>query len=142
MAYSATRSKPSSGDGVTQATNKLADLAYNGRTQTAATSNLHAPTAATAATLTKAAGGAGTYHTIRGVDVSYDSTPTGGAFTIEDVSGTTVYSVAIPAAGLYQIRWPRAIKSAAANTAMIFTLASGGGSVVGRLNLVGYQLES
>jgi hypothetical protein len=102
---------------------------------------VHAPASNTAATLTKTAI-SGQYHVIRGVDVSYDSTPTGGGFTIQDVSGTTVYSVALPAAGLYQLRFPVPIRSAAVNTAMIFTLAAGGSGVTGKLNLLGYTAEA
>lgn len=125
-------------------TEKLLNLQNNGRTQVAAAGNLHAPAANTAAVVTKAAGGAGTFHTIRGVDFSYAGSGTlaGGNLKIEDVSGTTVYSLDVQTAGTYMIRFPRALKSAAANTAMIVTLAAGSANVSGKVNVVGYSLES
>lgn len=142
--YSATANQAAAGyaDGDNVALAKLINQRTGiNRAKKQLAADVHAPASNTAATLTKSAI-SGQYHVIRGVDVSYDTTPTGGGFTIQDVSGTTVYTIAIPAAGVYQLRFPVPIRSAIVNTAMIFTLAAGGAGVTGKLNLLGYTAEA
>lgn len=103
--------------------------------------NIHAPAAATAAVVTKAAV-SGKYHVIRRIDYSYSATPTGGNLKIEDVSGTVVFSIDIPAAGPGFVDFgEEGIRGAAVNTAMIVTLASGAGAVVGKVNITKYSLQ-
>lgn len=105
-----------------------------------AAADVHAPSAATAAVVTYAAE-AGKKHCISGVAWSYSAAPTGGNLKIEDVSGTTIFSIDITAAGPGIITFPIPKKSAAVNTAMIVTLASGAGSVVGKLSVLNHWTE-
>ena len=81
-------------------------------------------------------------HVIEGVHVGYDATPQAGAYLqIEDVSGTVVYKMPITAAGLAPINFPRPLRSAAVNTALIITLSAGGGAVLGYINVLGYHRD-
>jgi hypothetical protein len=98
--------------------------------------NVHAPAAATAAVITKAAAGAGIHHVISGIAFSYSAAPTGGNLTITD-GGVTVFNIDITAAGWGQINFDEPIMGDA-NAAMVVTLASGAGAVVGKVNLTGY----
>ena len=95
--------------------------------------DVHAPSAATPAVVTYAASPL-KKHYIYGVIWSYSATPTGGGLTIEDVSGTVVLSVSIAASGPGQLDFFPPIVSSAVDTAMIVTLASGAGAVVGKLS--------
>lgn len=108
-----------------------------------AAADRHLPAAATAAVVTYAAAGAGISHTIRGLVVSMDIAPAAPVnLKVEDASGTTVFSVDLPAAaGVHNIPFPCPIKGSA-NTAMIVTLASGAGSVVGKVNVLGHSTET
>ena len=73
-------------------------------------------------------------HVIGAVYWSYDAAPTGGAISIEDVSGTTVWGpFAITAAGPGSLPIYPAIVGQAVNTAMLVKLAAPGGSVQGRV---------
>ncbi len=74
----------------------------------------------------------GKRHVITGVHCGYDAAPTGGLLTIEDVSGTIIYRIPITAAGAAPINFPEPITTAAVNTALIITLAAGGGAVLGK----------
>jgi hypothetical protein len=96
--------------------------------------DVNAPAAATAAVITYASGGGQTKHYIHSVIWSYDATPAAGSLIIEDVSGTTVFSVAVTAAGPGQLVFDPPIISSAVATAMIVTLASGGAGVTGKVN--------
>ncbi len=95
--------------------------------------NIHLPAAATAAVVTVAADSA------RGIVLSqihcaYSATPTGGNIKVEDGSGNTVFSMPLAGAGPHQIDFvPPLIGTK--NTALIVTLASGAGAVVGALNI-------
>ena len=97
--------------------------------------NVNAPAQATAAVITYAAV-VGQRHVVGQIVCSYSATPTGGNLKIEDVSGNTIFSVDIPAAGVFVFPFPVPLRAAAQNTAMIITLASGAGTVVGKLNAV------
>ncbi len=99
----------------------------------AVAADVHAPAAATAAVVTYAAT-VGKKHYIHSITWSYSAAPTGGNLKIEDVSGTTVFTTDITASGPGQLTFHRPIVSSAANTAMIVTLASGAGAVVGKLS--------
>lgn len=104
----------------------------------AASTNIHVPAAATAAIVTYAAAGAGVAHLIEGVAWSYSAAPTGGRLTITD-AGVTVFDIDITAAGPGYIPFPRGLRSDAANTAMVVTLASGAGAVAGKVAVIGYR---
>ena len=101
--------------------------------QPAAAGNKHLPASNTAAVVTKAAPGAGLFNVIGGVYWSYDGAPTGGSLKIEDVSGTIVLEVDITADGPGFLPFSPPIRNAAANTALIVTLAAGGSGVTGKL---------
>ncbi len=105
-----------------------------------ASADVHAPAAATAAVVTYTAV-ADKKHVITGVAWSYSATPTGGNLQIEDVAGTVVFSVDISAGGPGVIVFPHPKRSAAVNTAMIVTLASGAGTVVGKANVTNHWSE-
>lgn len=93
----------------------------------------HAPIAATDAVVTLAAAET-KFHVLDWVAYSYSASPTGGALTVT-IGGTTVFQVAITAAGPGMFDFSDApIYTITKNQAMVITLASGGGAVVGKLN--------
>lgn len=100
----------------------------------ASSGNRHYPSSNTAAVVTKAAV-PGYAHVVGSVAWSYDAAPTGGNLKIEDVSGTTVFSIDITAAGPGVFNFFPPLKMAAANTALIVTLAAGGSGVTGKLSV-------
>lgn len=110
-----------------------------GQVGVASSANVNEPVANTAAVLTYVAV-ATLKHVIRGVAWSYDGAPTGGNLKIEDVSGTTVFSIDIIAGGPDLI--PVQLKANAVNTAMIITLAAGGGGIVGKVNVLEHWTEA
>ena len=64
----------------------------------------------------------------------YDAAPQAGAkLTIQDGSGTTVFSLPVTAAGQQSITFTPP-KHGTVNTAMIITLSAGGGSISAYLN--------
>ena len=101
--------------------------------------NVHAPAAATAAGITFAAGGAGVCHVVRGIVASYSAAPAAGNLKIEDGAGVTVFSVDIPGAGVVEIPL---FGKGSPNTELIITLASGGGAVVGKVNVLAHWTDA
>ncbi len=99
-----------------------------------ATDSAH-PTSNTPAVVTYAAT-AGEFHVLHQIIASLDIAPAAAVnLKVEDVSGTTIFSVDLPAAaGIYAVTFAPAKQSAAQNTAMIITLAAGGSGVTGKLN--------
>ena len=107
-----------------------------------AAGDVHEPAANTAAVVTYTAAAA-VKHVITGVAWSYvGGIPTGGNLKVEDVSGTTVFSIDIDESGPGSHEFPKPKKSAAANTAMIITLAAGGAGVTGKLNITNHWTEA
>lgn len=98
-----------------------------------ATGKTHTPAADTAAVVTLAAAGAGVSNVIRGIAWGYSEDPTDGSLKIEDGAGTTVFSVPITAAGPGFIP---VFGKGSANTALVVTLAAGGGTCVGSVNVL------
>jgi hypothetical protein len=92
----------------------------------------HAPAAATAAVITLAAD-ASQFHVLDWVAWSYDDTPTAGLLTIT-IAGTTVFSASITDKGPGIFNFYHPFYTITKNQAMVITLASGGGSVSGKLN--------
>ena len=86
------------------------------------------PAAATAAVITKAAV-AGRRWLIHNIQWSYSAAPTGGKLTITD-GGTTIFDIDITAAGPGSV--DLTLKGSL-NSAVVITLASGAGAVVGKL---------
>ena len=99
----------------------------------------HSPAAATAAVITIAAVAA-KQHNIDCVVWSYSAAPTGGNLKVEDGAGVTVFSMDITSAGAGFIPFNPLMRGSV-NTAMIVTLASGGGSVVGKVNVPAHWLS-
>lgn len=89
-------------------------------------------TAAAAVSITYAAV-VGMSHVVHGLIVSYSSGTATGELKIEDGSGTTVFSVVLPAAGIYTIPLDTPL-CGSKNTALVITLAAGGSGVIGKLN--------
>lgn len=89
----------------------------------------HAPAAATAAVITITAI-AEKRILINGIQGSYSNTPTGGRLTIT-MGGSTVFDADVTAAGLFAIN---PVIPSERNEEVIITLASGGGSVSGKIN--------
>ena len=105
-------------------------------------SDVHAPAVNTAAVVTYAAV-KDFKHVITGISWSYaGGTPVGGNLKVEDVSGTIVWQIDIDQSGPGGFTFPQPKKSAAANTAMIITLAAGGAGVTGKLNIDNHRLEN
>lgn len=99
----------------------------------------HAPAADTAAVVTIDAD-ADRPNIITQIFYSYKGTPTGGTLKVEDVSGTTVWGPHhIVAGGPGQVDFFPPLANAAKNTAMIVTLAAGGGAVEGVLTVNAYK---
>ena len=94
----------------------------------------HAPNADTAAIITLAAA-AGTRHVVDQVFGSYSAAPTGGSLTIAlTVLGVAVSMVvAITAAGPFDFVFAQPLQGDE-NTAITITLATGAGTVVGKVN--------
>ncbi len=103
------------------------------------TTDTHAPSQATAAVVTYPAI-PNRIHCITGVAWSYNATPTGGNLKIEDGSGTTIFTMDITAAGPGFIPFPIA-KRGSTGKAMIITLASGAGTVSGKVSILGHWVE-
>lgn len=97
-------------------------------------------TASNAAAVVTVAAAATKCHAISGLAWSYSGSPTGGTVKIEDGSGTTVFSLDITAAGPGSVLFGKPMRGTV-NTALIVTLAAGGGGVVGKVNLLGYEQE-
>lgn len=106
----------------------------------ASSADIHAPSSNTAAVVTYAAA-TDKQHVITGIAWSYDGAPTGGNLKIEDVSGTTVFSIDITAAGPGVIYFNPPKSAAAKNTALIITLAAGGSGVTGKVSVLGHTKE-
>jgi len=96
--------------------------------------------AATAASVTMADPGDGYRNVIQGVAWSYSAAPTGGGLVITDGT-TTLFSVAITAAGVDSLIFPGGF-TPGASKALVVTLASGAGAVVGKVNLLGPVVET
>lgn len=94
----------------------------------------HRPSAATAAVCTFAAVSE-TIHELDSVSWSYSAAPTGGNLAVESPSGTTIFQLAVTAAGPGSVIFPKALKGASGQ-ALIVTLASGAGAVVGSCNAI------
>ena len=98
----------------------------------------HAPSAATAAVCTLDAD-TERENMLTRITCSYSATPTGGSIKVESPSSTVVWGPhAIERAGTHQFEL--AIKTAK-NQALIVTLASGAGAVVGVLDIEGHRLH-
>lgn len=103
-----------------------------------ATTNVHAPASNTAAVITYTARTSA--HAISGIAWSYDAAPTGGNLKIENGAGTTVFTIAITAAGPGFIPFPQP-RFGSPNTALIVTLAAGGAGVTGKVNVLYYGTQ-
>lgn len=103
------------------------------------TADVHAPAAATAAVVTYAAD-PNACHLISGIVWSYSAAPTGGNLKVENGSGVTVFTMDVTAAGPGVIYFEPA-KKGSINTAMIVTLASGGGGVSGKVSVINRWTE-
>ena len=103
--------------------------------------DVNAPAVNTAAVVTYAAD-ATKKHVITGVAWSYaGGTPVGGNLKIEDVVGTVIFTVDIDKSGPGGFEFPRPKIGAAANTAMVVTLAAGGAGVTGKVSVENHWLE-
>ena len=111
-------------------------MAWITPTITPTTKQVDTPAAATAAVVTIAAPGAGYRTVIKQIEWSYNAAPTGGNLTITS-GGTPIMNFDITAAG------PAAlvadIPANNANEAMVVTLASGAGAVVGKLTVHSFR---
>jgi hypothetical protein len=96
------------------------------------TGNRGVAAANTAVTVTKAAV-AGKRNVIKGVCVSYSEAPTGGKLTIKDGASDVIFECDIIAGGPVVI--PGTWKGSIA-TAMSVVLAAGGGTAVGKVNIL------
>jgi hypothetical protein len=107
-----------------------------------AAADVNVPAVNTAAVVTYA-GVSSVKHVITGIAWSYSGAdPTAGNLKIEDVSGTTVFTMDITSQGAGIIVFPKPKKSAAVNTAMIVTLAAGGASAYGKVSVLDHYTEA
>lgn len=110
------------------------------RSRSVSTGQVHDPIANTAAIITLGAAGVGISNVISGIAWSYNADPTGGNLIVENGSGSTVFSIDITNQGPGFIPF-NPPKKGTANTDMIITLAAGGASVVGKVNLLNSWTE-
>jgi hypothetical protein len=96
--------------------------------------NVATGTGGTAATVTKAAM-AGHKHVIYGFDFSYDIDPAAAALLTITDAGDVVYKTYVTAKGAGPIAFPVGIRSRKPNTAMVASLAGGGGAAVATLTI-------
>ena len=94
----------------------------------------HRPAAANDAVVTFAAIG-GVIQKLDSVDWSYSAAPAAGNLKVESPSGTIIFQLAVPASGPFNKTWRNGL-AGASGEAIIVTLASGAGAVVGSLNAV------
>lgn len=94
----------------------------------------HSPAANTNAVVTLAAAGTTQAHIIEQIVWSYDKTPTPGNITITN-DGTAIFDIDITAAGPGSITFPGDVLKSTANKALVITLAAGGDSVFGNINV-------
>lgn len=71
---------------------------------------------------------------IKAAVVSYSGAPTGGRLSITD-NAVSVFDVDLTGAGPHTIPLPDGVQNLAVNTALVATLAAGGGALVGKINL-------
>lgn len=99
--------------------------------------NLNAPAVDTAAVVTLTAIAA-KGHVLQQVIYSYHGAdPTAGNLIVEDGAGTTVFDIDISSEGEAFLEFSPPIKGSK-NTALVVTLAAGGATVTGKLNLGHY----
>ena len=91
-----------------------------------------ASAAATAATLTKAAD-ASEFWVVDWITWSYSAAPTGGKLTVA-LGGVSYLEVDITAGGPGQLQFDHPLYTGTKNEALLITLASGGGAVVGKVS--------
>lgn len=97
----------------------------------------HVPSSNTNAVVTLAEA-AGLCHVVTGVHFSYDGDPTGGSLVIAHGSGpTTKYSLIITSKGAGPLSFNPPLKFPVGE-AVVVTLAAGGSSVSGRLNVLAH----
>lgn len=92
----------------------------------------HRPAAAADAVVTFAAV-TGVVQKLDSIDYSYSAAPTAGNIKVESPSGTVIFQLAVPASGPFSKTWRNGL-AGASGQAVIVTLASGGGTVVGSVN--------
>jgi hypothetical protein len=99
----------------------------------AATANVSAPAANTAATITVTAVAAKKHKLVK-IGYSYNATPTGGNIKVEAPAGTVMWTMDVGALGekLIDFAYPLAMP---VNTNMVVTLAAAGATVTGKLNI-------
>ena len=108
--------------------------------QIASANDVSAPASNTAAVVTYAANPVFA-HVITGIACSYSGTPTGGNLKVEDGSNNVVFTVDITDASAKTFYFDPNKQGAALNTAMIITLAAGGGGITGKVSVLGYYLR-
>jgi hypothetical protein len=79
-----------------------------------------------------------TVHSIGGVAWSYSAAPTGGNLSIVDAPGNLIFSMDVTASGPGSIVFDPP-KMGSAGRSLIITLTAGGGSVIGKVSVLGHQ---
>lgn len=89
------------------------------------------PAANTAAVITIAASEKEAW-SLKGIEWSYDGTPTGGRLTVA-IDGTTYLDLDITTGGPGQLEFPEGFSRSTKNEEVVITLAAGGAGVTGKL---------
>lgn len=95
----------------------------------------HAPAADTAAVVELSAPSGGSVHKIVQIDWSYSEDPAAGSVTI--AFGSSTYVVAVTNGGPGQLHFPYGVGNGPTE-AVTITLAAGGGTAVGKLNVLSF----
>ena len=108
-------------------------ISSDNTSQAGSTGNTHEPAANTAAVVTLSAGGSGVFNVLGGVYWSYSGDPSGGSLTITD-GGSTVFKVDITKGGPGFFPF-NPLLTGGDNAAVVATLAAGGSSISGIVNV-------
>jgi len=103
-------------------------------TQPGLAANTHAPVAATAAVVTRAAAGAGVMNVLAQIVWSLSVVPAAAVNLMVQDGANTVFTTDITASGPGFIQFNPPMRGTA-NTALIITLASGAGAVIGKVSV-------
>jgi hypothetical protein len=110
------------------------------RVRNPADTDMYATATGGAATVTLAATTPPACHKVEGLVLSYSGTPSAGGVTVTDSVIGVCFSVDVTAAGPYIL--PLGWMGFSPGGSVVIALASGGSGIVGKLNVVGHEIEA
>lgn len=110
------------------------------RVRNPADTNNYATATNGAATITLGATTAPACHKIEGLVLSYSGTPSGGSVTVTDSVIGACFSVDVTAGG--PVYLPLGWMGFSPGGSVAIVLAGGGSGIVGKLNIIGHEIEA